>query len=143
MIWTTAHLTEFESAIKELFDYISHHSFENGATIVCLHGNLGAGKTTATQIIARELGITDTVQSPTFVIKKIYQTGDTRFATLIHIDAYRLEHEDPTMLRLDEDFADSKNLVIIEWPEMITSVIPIDAVHIHIEQTGEKRIITL
>jgi tRNA threonylcarbamoyladenosine biosynthesis protein TsaE len=61
------------------------------ALIVGLYGNLGAGKTSFTQAVARALGVTDIVNSPTFVIEKIYDTKHTHFIRLVHIDAYRLE----------------------------------------------------
>src|ERR1700754_3179272 len=63
-----------------------------GATLVTLTGELGAGKTTFTQSLARALGVTDTVTSPTFVLEKIYSLPDSTqgFTRLVHIDAYRL-----------------------------------------------------
>jgi tRNA threonylcarbamoyladenosine biosynthesis protein TsaE len=61
------------------------------ALVVGLYGNLGAGKTSFTQAVARELGVIDIVNSPTFVIEKIYETKHPDFKRLVHIDAYRLE----------------------------------------------------
>src|ERR1700733_3565857 len=61
------------------------------ACVVGLYGDLGSGKTTFTQAVAKILGITEVVNSPTFVIEKIYKLEHERFEHLIHIDAYRLE----------------------------------------------------
>lgn len=61
------------------------------ATVIALSGDLGAGKTTLTQELARQLGVTDTVISPTFVIMKEYAITRGPYTQLVHIDAYRLE----------------------------------------------------
>jgi tRNA threonylcarbamoyladenosine biosynthesis protein TsaE len=97
------------------------------ATIVCLSGELGAGKTTFMKYLAEYFGIKDTIQSPTFVIMKKYRIQNlvSGFEFLIHIDAYRLE--DPSeMLKLgwQEMISDPKNLICIEWPEKIENIIP-------------------
>ena len=95
-----------------------------------------------TQIIAGQLGVSDSLQSPTFVIKKMYSTRSELFKQLIHMDAYRLEGEENLdVLRLDEDFKNPNTLTIIEWPEIINSVIPNDAIHIFIRYTEVGRII--
>lgn len=143
MQWNPKNLSEFESAIAELFDLIISRKNSISATTVCLHGDLGAGKTTATQIIGKLLDVTEIINSPTFVIKKIYQTHHAVFKTLIHIDAYRLENEKIEMLRIDQDFKNPDNLIIIEWPEMISEIIPIDAIHMYIEHREEGREIQL
>src|SRR5579863_8039915 len=64
---------------------------EKSATVVGLYGDLGAGKTTFVQAVAKELGISKAVSSPTFVIMKIYELSEKKWKYLIHIDAYRLE----------------------------------------------------
>ena len=113
---------------------------KDSATILALSGDLGAGKTTFAQGIARALGVTDQVTSPTFVIEKIYQLQDQAFARLIHIDAYRLN--DPHELEVlgwKEIIADPKNLIIIEWPEKVADLIPENATRISFDGTGESR----
>ncbi len=97
----------------------------NGATVVGLYGNLGAGKTTLTQSVARGLGVGETVTSPTFVIEKIYELADQKFTHLIHIDAYRIEKSEE-LLRLgwQEIISDSQNLILIEWPEKVSDIMP-------------------
>ena len=98
---------------------------KDSATVVGLYGDLGAGKTFFTQSVARELGIQESIVSPTFVIEKIYELKDSKFSHLIHIDAYRIEKE-IEMLNLGwkEIIADPKNLICIEWPEKIAEIIP-------------------
>ena len=68
---------------------------QQGATFVTLSGELGAGKTAFTKGVAKALGVTETVNSPTFVLEKIYDLSQfdghsVSFKRLIHIDAYRL-----------------------------------------------------
>ncbi len=93
------------------------HFPENSATIVFLEGDLGAGKTTFTQALARELAVKEPVISPTFILKKSYAAEHPRFTTLIHIDAYRFEKEDEAkVLKLEHDTTDPHALIVIEWP---------------------------
>lgn len=95
------------------------------ATIVGLYGNLGAGKTAFTQCVARELGISETVTSPTFVIEKLYTTTHPHFTRLVHIDAYRLESgRDLQVLNFEQLVSNPHNLIIIEWPENVREILP-------------------
>ncbi len=97
----------------------------SAATIVCLYGDLGAGKTTFTQFVAEALGVTETVTSPTFVIEKIYKLENKAFSHLIHIDAYRLERADELeTLGWHEITSEPGNLILIEWPEKVDDIIP-------------------
>jgi tRNA threonylcarbamoyladenosine biosynthesis protein TsaE len=112
----------------------------DSATIIALSGDLGAGKTTFAQGIARALGIEENVTSPTFVIEKIYQLDGQKFSRLIHIDAYRLN--DPHELEVlgwKEIIADPANLILVEWPEKAAGLIPADALRISFTGSGESR----
>ncbi len=95
------------------------------ATIIALRGDLGAGKTTFTQALAKELGIHDAVQSPTYVLMKSYPIDFEGFKKLIHIDAYRLDKpEEFTALAPETFLNDPENLIVIEWPERVEGVLP-------------------
>jgi tRNA threonylcarbamoyladenosine biosynthesis protein TsaE len=146
MQWNTKTIEDFEQTAEEILKVVSDDYLKQGtgnAYVFCLHGDLGAGKTTMTQIIGKSLGVIETINSPTFVIKKTYQTADDTFKTLIHMDAYRLEGEQNLdVFRLDQDFTSTNTLMIIEWPEIIESMIPKNAVHIFIEHDGAGRKIT-
>ncbi len=112
------------------------------ANVVCLYGDLGAGKTTFTQILARELGITEVVTSPTFTIIKSYEIeNDSNFDQLIHIDAYRIENiNEADPLRLQEVFDQPHTLICLEWPENIQEILPKEKVEVMIEiGEGEER----
>ncbi len=99
------------------------------ATVVGLYGDLGAGKTTFTQYIAKTLGVPDVVVSPTFVIEKIYELGrettEHKFSHLTHIDAYRIESSSELLsLGWQKIISDPNNLILIEWPEKVEDIMP-------------------
>ena len=123
-------------------DFVAKLTPEEGvATIVALSGELGAGKTTFAQAVARALGVEETVNSPTFVIEKIYALSNQRWQRLIHIDAYRLRSVDEVRaLGWDEIVVEPTNLIIIEWPEIVPGAIPDTAHRISIEiGEGDER----
>ncbi len=116
------------------------------ATVVTLSGELGAGKTTFAQGLARALGVEEVVTSPTFVIEKIYQLDNQKFQRFVHIDAYRLNGaHDLEVLGWRELIADPGNLIVLEWPERVPGIIPKSAVKLRfdIENGGDRRIITI
>lgn len=99
---------------------------EASATLVTLSGELGAGKTSFTQFVARALGVAGSVTSPTFVLMKIYALPETAsFKRLVHIDAYRLQGgEELAALGFDEVMKDAGNLILLEWPEQVADGLP-------------------
>lgn len=104
---------------------IREHDSHQGALVICLRGELGAGKTTFIKAIARELGLVDTVSSPTFVIEKIYRIEKDPYSFLIHIDAYRLEScADLRHTGWDEAQKDAKNIICIEWADRVKDCMP-------------------
>ncbi len=97
----------------------------NKATLLTLSGELGAGKTALTQAIARALGVAESVTSPTFVLAKSYNLPGDGFKKLVHIDAYRLEEgKDLAALDFAHIMEDSRALVVLEWPEMVSDGLP-------------------
>src|SRR3990167_9931463 len=117
-------LIEFPEFVKMILQSLDHA--RDKATIVALRGDLGAGKTTFTQALARELGITGTVQSPTYVLMKKYEIKKVSpFKTLVHIDAYRLEKpEEFAALNPEQFLNDPPCLVVVEWPERLGTALP-------------------
>ena len=110
------------------------------ATVVGLFGDLGAGKTSFTQGIARAFGIKGHITSPTFVLEKIYKLGKKfPYDHLIHIDAYRLNGGgEMQALGWKEIEENSKNIVFIEWPERIESILPEDMIKIYFEANSNR-----
>jgi tRNA threonylcarbamoyl adenosine modification protein YjeE len=102
-----------------------------GALVLALTGELGAGKTTFTQTLARALGITEAVTSPTFVVMKRYPLAHPLFTALVHVDLYRIDDvEELLPLRFTEAVSDPKNIVVVEWPERAPGALPVDAISI-------------
>jgi tRNA threonylcarbamoyladenosine biosynthesis protein TsaE len=140
---TTHSLDEFNAEAARFVRGL--HPRANSATVVALSGNLGAGKTTWVQAIARELGVEEQVNSPTFVIEKIYQLSEGNppaggFERLVHIDAYRLNGaQEIGVLGWPELVATPSNLVLIEWPENVSGAMPREAIHISLSGGGDER----
>ena len=106
--------------------------------VVGLYGELGAGKTTFTQVLAQALGVTENVTSPTFVLEKIYTLEGQKFLRLIHIDAYRLESgNELRQLNFERLIQDKNNLIVIEWADNIEDALPEHTKRIHFTVTGE------
>ncbi len=113
--------------------------------IIALYGNLGSGKTTFVQGLARGLGIKGKIISPTFIIVRKYELGiknkELGAKNFYHIDLYRVEDEkDITGLGLDEIISDLENIVAIEWPEKIEKILSDQRINMHFEYIeGDKR----
>ncbi len=110
----------------------------DGASVLALSGDLGAGKTTLTKAIGAFLGIHEELASPTFIIMRRHETAHPVFKTLYHIDAYRLKSADEILkLGFAEILKEKDALVVVEWPELVESAIPKDAVRIEITHVSE------
>lgn len=95
------------------------------AAILALQGDLGAGKTTFVQTLAKELGVGEVVQSPTYVLMKSYPINLGQFKKLVHIDAYRLNNaQEFSALKPETFLNDPSVLVAIEWPERVGEALP-------------------
>jgi len=117
-------LLDTEKIAKEFIEKISIGVYGN-ALVVGLYGDLGSGKTTFTQAVAKMFNITDDVTSPTYVIEKIYDINHNNFKKLIHIDAYRLDSaKELSVLDWDKTLSDPRNIIFIEWPERVVGVLP-------------------
>ncbi|MBQ8178798.1 MAG: tRNA (adenosine(37)-N6)-threonylcarbamoyltransferase complex ATPase subunit type 1 TsaE [Clostridia bacterium] len=106
----------------------------SGGEAILLSGTLGAGKTTFTKGLAKALGVTKTVVSPTFTIIKEYQ-GST--LTLYHIDMYRIEDEDEIYELGIEELYQPDSVTVIEWNKM--EELPERVIRIKIEVKGESQ----
>jgi len=103
------------------------------AVVVNLVGDLGAGKTTFVQTIARDYGIDDAVKSPTYTLMRSYDIpvgrlpsgALRRYTKLIHIDAYRLEKPEQWLQLKPEEFLGQEGTVVfIEWPQKVAGFAP-------------------
>jgi tRNA threonylcarbamoyladenosine biosynthesis protein TsaE len=98
-------------------------------SVVALIGNLGTGKTTFAQGFAKELGITDTVGSPTF---KLISEYDGEPHNLYHIDCYRLKNEIDFLNIGGEAFlTQDDGITLIEWADIIKKILPSNVITIN------------
>ena len=121
--------------------------------VVCLEGDLGAGKTTFTQGLAAALGVAGRVTSPTFcLVQEHRKVGEWESGSvgewgsgkvpllLVHMDLYRLRGEDDVLAIGWEDYLAEGAILVVEWPERAGSLIPPTAKHVaftHLD--GEER----
>jgi len=96
-------------------------------TTLALHGDMGVGKTTFVQGLARGLGVEARVTSPTFAIYSVYRSGAR---TLLHLDAYRLENEQQLEPLLLDEFLVSPWCLAVEWPDKVAGWLPANALHL-------------
>ena len=103
--------------------------------VICVDGDLGAGKTVLAQGIAKGLGITEPVVSPTFTILQEYRDGRLPF---YHFDVYRIEDPDEMYEVGFEDYFYGDGVCMIEWAELIRELLPEKHVHITLEKQVER-----
>lgn len=110
--------------------------------IVAFYGSMGAGKTTFIKAICDVLGVTDTVNSPTFAIVNEYLAANGE--SVYHFDFYRIKKIEEAYDFGYEDYFYSGDLCLIEWPELIEELLPEDTVRVKIEEVDEgERLLTL
>lgn len=152
-------MTKNEAQTKRLAGQVLKELFADKANkkakILALEGELGAGKTTFTQGLAKALGVKEKITSPTFVIMKRFivnaaklfperaaRSGASRrvsIENLYHIDCYRIQSpKELSALGFNEIAANPKNIIIIEWAEKIKKLISKDATWVRFEWVGDK-----
>ena len=104
-------------------------------TVVALIGDLGTGKTTLTKSIAKGLGVTETVTSPTFNIIREYKSGRI---PLYHFDVYRIGDPDGMFELGYEEYFYGDGICVVEWADIIEELLPEDAVIIRIERGADE-----
>lgn len=141
------HITTSE---KQTFNFAKKFAKQlKGGEIIGLVGELGAGKTIFTKGLAAGLSIKQTVNSPTFVLMKIYPIRNTRFAArrvkseirnLIHIDAYRVKTEkDLIAIGAEEYFNRTDTIIIIEWADRVKKILPKKTRYVNIKNQGNNK----
>ncbi len=111
----------------------------HSALIIALEGELGAGKTTFTQSLARFLGVRRSVQSPTFVLMKRYPIKTKSFKNLWHVDCYRVESlRELEVLGFRDILRDPDNIICIEWADKISAMLPKNRITIKFDHEGEQ-----
>ena len=111
-----------------------------GRNLICLYGDLGAGKTAFVSGMGQILGLTNII-SPTFILIRKHSiksiVAGVNFKILWHVDLYRLQTLSEVLdLGLSDLWSDQSNLVVIEWPEMIEHLLPKKRVEVRIKSLG-------
>ncbi|WCC47997.1 tRNA (adenosine(37)-N6)-threonylcarbamoyltransferase complex ATPase subunit type 1 TsaE [Tenacibaculum finnmarkense] len=108
--------------------------------VLLFHGDMGVGKTTLIKEICKKLGVDDVAHSPTFSLVNQYQTKNND--TVYHFDFYRIEQEEEAYDMGIEEYLYSNDWCLIEWPENVKNLLPLDAVAINITllENGQRNI---
>lgn len=110
--------------------------------ILLFYGKMGVGKTTLIKEIAKQLGVIDTVSSPTFSLVNEYHT--TQNKKIFHFDFYRIETEEEALDIGIEEYFYSDNWCLIEWPNKVENLLPLKSVTISItKKNNQQRTIEL
>jgi tRNA threonylcarbamoyladenosine biosynthesis protein TsaE len=123
--------------LSEVSDYLL--SMRNEADIIAFYGAMGAGKTTLIKNLCHRMGVTDEVNSPTFAIVNEYVTEEGE--SVYHFDFYRIKKIEEAYDIGFENYFDSGNLCLIEWPEMIEPLMPEKYIRVEIRHgaTDDER----
>jgi tRNA threonylcarbamoyladenosine biosynthesis protein TsaE len=108
----------------------------DGKKVIAFYGSMGAGKTTLIKEIAREMGVSKVVTSPTFALVNEYvaETGQV----IYHFDLYRINKIEELYDFGYEDYFYSNHYCFVEWPEMAEELLPSDSLKVKIEDTGNN-----
>jgi tRNA threonylcarbamoyladenosine biosynthesis protein TsaE len=128
-----------EEDIRQAAKQFVEHMGEN--TVFAFYGKMGAGKTTFIKAVCEELGVGDTVTSPTFAIVNEYEAADGR--PIYHFDFYRIKKVSEAYDMGCEEYFYSGHPCFIEWPELIEEVLPEDTIVVTIEALpdGGRRLV--
>lgn len=102
--------------------------------VLVFRGEIGAGKTTLIKQICLQLGVTEAVVSPTFGLVNSYAGGEGQ---VHHFDWYRIKHEEEAIEIGWEEYLDSGDWLLVEWPEKIENLMPDELIDIQIEVQPE------
>lgn len=115
------------------------HGIRKHALILALKGDLGTGKTTFTQGFLKGLGVEGRVSSPTFVLMKRFRIHGSGFKNAYHLDCYRIRKPKELLsLGLKEIFENPENIVLVEWPERVSKIMPKKRVSLVFQHGGDK-----
>lgn len=109
-------------------------------TVFAFHGDMGAGKTTFIKAICENLGISDTINSPTFAIVNEYRSDSGEL--IYHFDFYRINKIEEVFDFGYEDYFYSGSLCFIEWPEKVDTLLPKDTVNVYVkvQEDGSREV---
>lgn len=121
---------KFDFSLNELSDVAQKVLKNSDSKVLLFYGKMGAGKTTLIKEIVKQLGVLDVTSSPTFSIVNEYLNDQNE--PIYHFDFYRIEDEGEAYQFGAEEYLDSGNWCLVEWPEKVQNLLPLDAVEIHL-----------
>lgn len=130
-----------ELARMLISEWLKINKKKNSNWLLCLYGQLGGGKTTFAQALAKELGVKGVISSPTFLIMKKYKPVKkiNKKYTLYHFDCYRIgSGKEIFDLGWEEIVMGENNIIIVEWPEKIEEVLPKNRLNLKFELIDEN-----
>ena len=137
-------IQEIDSAAREFIAAIGDRK------VFAFYGKMGAGKTTFIKAVCEQLGVTDTVTSPTFAIVNEYEISPSAEAIsfgdgrIFHFDFYRIKKPSEIMDIGFDEYVYSGNLCLMEWPQLIEDYLPEETVRVDItEEDDGRRVLTM
>lgn len=124
-IWKDVSLKKMHEVAQEVWQLLPTTG------VVCFKGEMGAGKTTFINALAKVAGVTEETSSPTFSIVNEYRTSSNN--KLYHFDCYRIEDENEALDFGIEEYFYDKALSLVEWPTKIQSLLPNEYLEVSIE----------
>ena len=131
-IWESYTLADLPVVAKEMLA-----SLQEAPRVWLFRGQMGAGKTTLSKELLKQLGIDQNVQSPTFSLVNEYQTKSGE--TIYHFDLYRLKNIQEALAIGIEEYLDSGHICLIEWPEQAEELWDFPHVNVEIEANNETQ----
>ncbi len=128
-------VSELSAAAKQFLEICK------GKNTFAFSGKMGAGKTTFIKAICEELGVKDTISSPTFSLVNEYHTASGK--KIFHFDFYRINDVSEAYDMGFEEYVYSDASCFIEWPEKIEELLPEEYVKVNIGIEGEKRVVSI
>ena len=122
-------LEEYPQAAREFIKLMQ------GARIFAFYGKMGSGKTTLIKSICEELGVEDSINSPSFAIVNEYKDREQR--TIFHFDFYRIKSLEEVYNMGYEEYVYSDAICFMEWPELIEELLPEETTKVYIEESSE------
>jgi len=117
-------------SLENLTEVASELISSVGNKNLLFYGQMGVGKTTLIKEICNQIGVLDPISSPTFSLVNEYQTSKNK--KVFHFDFYRIEAEEEALDLGIEEYFDTGDWCLIEWPENIENLLPLGAVQIHL-----------
>jgi tRNA threonylcarbamoyladenosine biosynthesis protein TsaE len=128
--WNNVSLEKMKEVAAEVWELLPAKG------VVCFNGEMGAGKTTFINALAKIAGVTEETSSPTFSIVNEYRTANNN--KLYHFDCYRIEDETEAMDFGIEEYFEDQAISLVEWPSKIESLLPAQRLEVSIVMNSQE-----